>query len=400
MPQFLSGPGIGLPFPQNLYPTQLNNAPQDASSNTFSLNQGDVFVLPAGDWYVTLGLYCIIQYLDPVTGIWATGPGAAFNRGQIHVSSDGFNCRVANLTGCVISASVINGGTSYVQATTTITVVGAFQTGVALPTFAPIVGGALGFTGTFATDIPTKGAGYGIPPVVMIPPPPPAVANPNGVGGIPATAVAILGASGSLTSVSITNPGAGYPSAPVAAILTSPFDPNLSTGITQASVAFSLTSAGVIMGAFCTNNGGPLNNGSLNSLTLTIGGAGTSGSLTANVMQTVVSATVSGPGTGYGTSQGLVTTVGGVPNTGTITNDPMASYLAWDPRPANIGLTPGNTSVSVATAGTVYDGGLFEGAPGAIWVPGGGVVNSTVTLGTIALQMGGRHDRVVIQAAP
>lgn len=398
MPQFLSGPGIGLPFPQNLYPTQLNNAPQDASSNTFSLNQGDVFVLPAGDWYVTLGLYCVIQYLDPVTGIWSMGPGSAFNRGQIHVTSDGFNCRVANLTGCVFSASVINGGTSYVQATTTITAIGAFQTGVAVPTFVPIVGGALGFTGTFATDIPTKGAGYGIPPLVMIPPPPPAVANSNGVGGIPATAIAILGSSGSLTSVSITNPGAGYPSAPVAAILTSPFDPNLSTGITQASVAFSLTSAGVIMGAFCTNNGGPLVNGSLNSVTLSIGGAGSSGSLTANVMQTVVSGTLSSAGTGYGTGGVGFITYGGVPVTGTITNSPEAQYLAWDPRPANIAVTA--ASVSLAAPATVYDGGLFLAAPtfAALNPSSGGTPPTTVAGLTVI--MGGRHDKVVVQASP
>src|SRR5262249_47027785 len=161
-----------------------------------------------------------------------------------------------------------------------------------------------------------NGAGYGVAPIVMIPPPPPAQVNPNGVGGIPAEMVAVI-ASGTVSSISIVNPGAGYPTAPTPVIVPSPFDPNLSVGITQASVAFSLTSSGVIMGALCTNNGGPMNNGSLNSITLTIGGAGASGSLTANVMQTVVSATVSGPGTGYGTGQGLVTTVGGVPVQGT-----------------------------------------------------------------------------------
>src|SRR5882672_8903533 len=255
MPQFISGPGIGLAYPQNLYPSQLQNAPQDASTNKFDLAPGETFVLPAGDWYLSLGMYNILQFLDPVTNQWQIAPGAAFTRGLIHVSSDGFNARIANLTGCIVSASVINGGTNYVQATTTITAIGAFQTGVAVPTFTPIVGGALGMVATFSVNIPTAGLGYGIAPIVMIPPPPPAAANPNGVGGIPAEAVAILGASGSLTSVSMINQGAGYPSVPTAVIIPSPFDPNLTTGITQASVVFSLTSAGVIMGAFVTNNG-------------------------------------------------------------------------------------------------------------------------------------------------
>ena len=113
----------------------------------------------------------------------------------------------------------------------------------------------------------------------------PSQSNPNGVGGIQAAAIAVI-ASGTVSSISIVNPGAGYPTAPVAVVVPSPFDPNLATGITNATVAFSLTSVGAIMGAIVTNNGSPLPNGSLGSVTLSIGGAGSSGSLTANVMQT------------------------------------------------------------------------------------------------------------------
>jgi len=279
MPSPLSGPGVGLPYPQNLYPSELLNAPQDSSSNRLALAPGDTFVLPAGDWLISLGMYCILQFLDPVTNAWTTSSAAAYNRGVHFVSSDGFTQRIANLTGCVVSASVVAGGTNYVQSTTTITAISAGFSG-ASPTILPIVGGALGQTGTFSIDIPTKGAGYGIAPLVMIPPPPPAQSNANGVGGIQATAVAILGTGGSLTSVSLINVGAGYPTAPTAVIVPSPFDPHLSTGITQASVAFSLTSAGVIMGALVTNSGSPLTNGSLASVTLSVGGAGSAGSVT------------------------------------------------------------------------------------------------------------------------
>ena len=308
-------------------------------------------------------------------------------RGLFFVSSDGFNVRIANLTGCVVSAAVINGGTGYVQATTTITAIGAF-TG-ASPTLLPIVGGALGLTGTFTVDVPTKGAGYGVPPTVMIPPPPPAASNPNGVGGIPATAIAVI-SSGTISSISIINPGAGYPSAPAAVVVPSPFDPNLSTGITNATVSLSLTSSGVIMGALVTNNGSPLPNGSLGSVTLSIGGAGTSGSLTANVMQTVVSGSVSGAGTGANT---YGTTFGGAPIAGTITNGPSANYLAFEPRPAQIGLA----SVTAGFPGTVYDGGLFESAPTVVVVPGAG---ATSTIATVALVMGSRPDIAIVQPGP
>lgn len=397
MPSPLSGPGISLPFPQNLYPSEISGAPQDASSNRVPLAPGDSFVLPAGDWYVNLGFYCIIQYLDPVTQIWAAGTGAALNRGQVFVKSDGFNCRVANLTGCVYSASVINGGTNYVQSTTTITAIGTFN--LVAPTLLPIVGGALGLTGTYTLDVTTKGGGYGVAPLIMIPPPPPSYANTNGVGGIPATAIAVLGSGGTISSLSITNPGAGYPSAPIAVVVPSPFDPNLSVGITQATVAFSLTSAGVIMGALVTNNGGPLNNGSLASVTLSVGGAGASGSLTANVMQTVVAATVTGPGVGYGTVESPVITMGGAPVAGTITNDPTANRLAWLPRQAQIGVTPANTSVSVGSPGTIYDGGLFQAAPSInLLAPSNAATPSTIA--SIAAVMGSRFDKADIQAAP
>ena len=137
----LNGPGVGLGYPQNYYPSELQNAPQDPSSNRMALAPGDSFVIQAGDWIVSTGMYCVLQFLDPVTNTWVTPSGAAWTRGMQLVSADGFNVRVANLTGTVISASVINGGTGYVQATTTITAIGAFVG--AAPTLLPIVGGAV-----------------------------------------------------------------------------------------------------------------------------------------------------------------------------------------------------------------------------------------------------------------
>ena len=139
-----------------------------------------------------------------------------------------------------------------------------------------------------------------------------------------------------------------------------------------------------------TNNGAPLNNGSLASVTLSIGGAGASGSLTANVLQTVVSSSVTGAGTGLNT---YATTFGGAPLAGSITNGPDANYLAFMPRQAQIGFA----SVTANFVGTVYDGGLFESAPTVTVVPGAG---ATSTIATIALNMGSRYDIAIIQPGP
>jgi hypothetical protein len=393
MPVPLAGPGQGLPFPQNLYPTQLSNAPSDASSNRLALGPGDTFVIPAGDWVIGLGMYCVLQYLDPVTNTWILSSSSAYHRGFEFLSADGFTQRIANLTGCVVSAAIVNGGTNYVQSTTTITAIGTFGNGAA-PTLLPIVGGALGLTGTFTIDVPTKGAGYGVAPLVMIPPPPPAQTNANGVGGIQATAIAVLGASGSISSISITNPGAGYPTAPVAVVVTSPFDPNLNAGITTASVVFSLASAGAITGVLVTNNGNPLNNGSLGSVTLSVGGAGSSASLTANVLQTIVSGSISGSLVGFGASGAQLQTFGGAPLQGSIVNGPDSNFLSWMPRPANAAIL--GASLSIGAPATIYDGGLFESAPTFVLV--GAIAGSVAP--TLAMVMGSRPDIAIIQPGP
>ena len=199
MTQKISGPGIGLPPPQNYYPSQLQNAAQDPSSNRLCLNAGDTFVIPAGEFWINTGCYSVLQFLDPVTNVWSMGANAAWNGGHQFVVSDGYTTRLANLTGCPVSAVITQQGGGWVQASTTITAVGSTST------WLPLIGGALAVVGATLTS---NGAGYGVPPLVMIPPPPPASNNSNGVGGIPAAAYATI-ASGTISAISFTNPGAG-----------------------------------------------------------------------------------------------------------------------------------------------------------------------------------------------
>ena len=135
MSQYIAGPGLGLPIPQNLYPHNLNNAPYDTSSSKVCLSPGDTLPVPAGDWLVNMGQYLVLQYLDPVSGGWTMGPNAAWQGGHYFVVSDGFNVRVANLTGCPYSATVTSYGSGYAQATTTISPTPGNST------WLPIVGG-------------------------------------------------------------------------------------------------------------------------------------------------------------------------------------------------------------------------------------------------------------------
>lgn len=386
----LSGPGLGLQIPQSLYPSQVNGAPVDSPTNSISLAPGDQLPIPAGDWFINPGSYCVVQFLDPVTNTWNMAPSAGWMGGPQFVKSDGFNWRVANMLGCPISASVVTFGSAYVQATTTVTATGGTST------WAPIVGGALAVVGGTLTS---NGAGYGVAPLVLIPSPPPGTNNANGVGGIPASAYATI-ASGTVSGISFTNPGAGYPSAPTAVIVPNPTDPNLSTGITAATVAFSLTGSGQVRGALCTNPGNPLTSPA--NITLTVAGAGTQATLTPNVMQTVTAASVVGSATtGYGSVAAALTTIGGVPATSTITNGPESLYLAFRPRPAQIGLAVTGVGSLNAQTGTIYDGGLFMGIPTPVVAIQPVVATGTVTgAHTIVLTMGVRPDIVSLQPAP
>ena len=390
MTQRINGPGVGLPYPQNLYPSQLGNAPPDAATNRICLAPGDTLPIPAGDWFVNTGQYSMLQFADPITGLWSQGPNAAWAGGHQFVVSDGFNVRVANLLGCPLSATVAAYGTgTYVQSTTTITATPGNST------WLPIIGGALGGLSLIAA-----GAGYGVAPEVFIPAPPPASNNVNGVGGIPAAAYAVI-SSGTVSGVTFTNPGAGYPSGVTLVLVPSPTDPNLSAGITNATISFSVVNAGSLTGALCTNNGAPLSNP--NQFTLTVTGAGSAASLTGNVLQTVTAGSVSGFGLGYGTVSALLTTVGGVPAAGSISLNPDGNGLAWRPRPAQIGLTVTGAGSLATQVGTIYDGGLFltSAAPGFV-LQLNPITATTVSLtgATIALTMGSRPDIVTLQPAP
>lgn len=394
MPSPLSGPGVGLPIPQNLYPSQLQNAPQDPSSNRLALNAGDTFVLPAGDWYVQTGCYSVTQYLDPVTNTWNMTSTAAWTGGIQYIKSDGFNFRIANLLNCPVSAVITQSGGGWTQGSTTITATGGTST------WLPIIGGALAQVGGTMTAV---GAGYGIAPLVMIPPPPAAANNANGVGGIAASAYTAIG-TGTVSGFTFTNVGAGYPSAPIGVIVPSPFDPNLATGITAATVTFSLTNSGALTGALCTNSGAPL--AASNGITLGIAGGGTNATLVANVLTSVTAVTVTGAGTGYGTVSALLTTVGGAPSVGTLTNSELLG-LAWRPRPAQVGLTisTGAGGTIAAQNGTIFDGGLF--LQSTTTAPNYVIVTQPLTSSTqayvnatLALTMGTRPDIVTIQPAP
>jgi hypothetical protein len=403
-----------------LYPSELFNAPYDYPTNAQCLAAGDQIPIPRGDWLISLGSYCVLQFFDPVDGIWEIIASAAWDSGLIYVQSDGFNYRIANLTGCPVGGIVNNyGAGGYVQGSTTIAVTGGGGS-----TWAPIVGGQLVMTTTTVVTA-NAGAGHGVAPLAMLPAPPGPSTNANGVGGFQASGFCTI-ASGTVSGFTFTNPGAGYTSGTTYTIVTqpNPTDPNIPTGITNATLIFSTTGSGSITGVLCTNPGAPLS--TPNNITLTVSGAGTQATISAIMCQTCVAVSVVGGSTITTASvAGLVTSVGGYPQsagpatpiTGTITNAPVyliagavsiggaGVYGLWArPRPLQSQLTIGGTGTVAAQAGIIYDGGLFFGVPTPAFISGGGnqltqtaVAGSITGSSTILLTMGSRPDIVIMQ---
>ena len=212
----ISGPGLGLQPPAFLYPAiLLNGAPYPENTNSFALGAGDTMPIPSGEWLIGLGEYTIIQELDPISGTWRAITSGGVAAGQLeYVRSDGFNVRVANLTGCVIGAIITSSSAGWTAATTISANLGG-------STWQAVIGGAQSTT----ASISTVGGGFGIAPVIISP-------RPAGVG-IPANWVATIG-SGTISGLTNIDQGAGYGasngSTITLTIIPNPSDPNLIAG--------------------------------------------------------------------------------------------------------------------------------------------------------------------------
>lgn len=370
MGQQLGGAGILLPPPQNFYPSELYNAPQDPSSNAMTLNAGDTFVVPAGNFFLHLGTPLIMQFKDPVNGIWTLPISAS--EWPTYVKSDGQNIRIANLTGCPVGAVVTNAGSGYNQATAT----AAATTG--LSTWQPIVGGQLS-----VTSITVAGGNYGVPPILMIPPPP----SP----GLQATGYCTI-TSGSVSAVTLDNVGAGYTSLPTTQIVPSPFDPNLAAGITQATITMALVGSGSITGLLCTNPGAAVTS----APSITFAG-GSSAAATAFLMQTMTGASVFSAGSGYSAGGAALTTVGGIPSATEANTIPLHEGKKFIPRPASA-LLAVPVGGSIASVSAIYDGGLFLGTPGTVVnTLSGGLITSSAS---VAANLGSGPGNFWMQPAP
>lgn len=309
-------------------------------------------------WFIAkLGRYSVLQMKDPITGIWR-GIGDDSNA-QRYFYTDGVNVRIANQSGCAVGAVVTTAGSAYTAAPTVVASAGA-------STWLAVLGPYV----TSAT-VNYGGTSYVYPPIVVIDAPP--------AGGVQASATCAI-TTNSVSSITITNQGAGYSAgAPNIRLVNDPRD-TTGSGATATAV---LAGSGTIAAVLCTDHGNAITSGTIP--TLTFG----SGSAAATVVMNwgITTYAVTAAGAGYGTSVlvELSAAEAALP-TATRTNPATENFLVRR-RKALVWVVSGSTG-GLAVGGIIEDGGVYTGIPTPVYTYQG----LPTTVGVLALTMGGFTD--------
>jgi hypothetical protein len=198
-------------------------------TTAIELQGAQAYAIPAGRWNVNLGTKTVFQEFNPITlGYQNIEVGSTSTLGGT-VFSDGVNYRLFNPTGTGTGSTISAAGSGYL----TPPVVTASSGG---SVWRAIVGGAVSST----ISITNGGTNYTYPPLVLISPPP--------GGGIPATAYATLTA-GVVSAVTLVAAGAGYAFPPTISFVNDPREGL--NGVAQgynAAATCTLTGSGTVTG--------------------------------------------------------------------------------------------------------------------------------------------------------
>ncbi len=248
------------------------------------------YTIPSGNWYLTLGPYTALQYFDSLANLWRTAQTGPTSD-PVQVSSDGANYRVKNVVGQCMAAVITAAGSGMnngVYSTSLGTALAAaignsltFAETVGTPTrratYNLVVGGAINTSLT----ITAAGAGYAQFPMIVASDPP--------SGGVRATAVCTaLTAGGGLSTVTVTNQGAGYTTAPTFTVVPQTSDINGNGAVLTAT----LTGSGTLTAMYATDPGAGYI--AVPTLTFTGGGSPTATAVMCLSVATVGAATVTG----------------------------------------------------------------------------------------------------------
>lgn len=347
-------------------------------TNLVTLNAGEIWMLPSGEFLINPGPYTTPQFLDPVSGRWIN-INADSGVQPVAICSDGSNVRLANLTGCVVGANITAAG----NGASLTNGIGTAATGLTVTisgggsTWVPVVGGAVNPTVTISAG----GTNYLYPPIVEFTPPP--------SGGIQASGYSLIGST-TVSSVVVTNQGAGYTTAPTISFINDLRD-NTGTGA-SATINATLLGNTQVTALYPSNPGTALT--SVPTFTFSPTSA-----ITATAIMNFTVTGVSGVGA-QTTFTGSPLVIGmaapltpGNRVTAGIAGPVMDSQLTFC-RPAFLTLTTATNALT--TTAQIIDGGFgFQQIPTAYVLPAGLSVNGTAGIAT--LTVGGTVDTSYVQ---
>src|SRR5882672_9059454 len=135
-----------------------------------ALGSGGVWYPPPGEWLIATVPNAAVEWWDPIANAWRNSFSNS-NTGD-YFGTDGYNLRIHNLTGAILSAPITAAGSGGVNG------IGFAATGAAIAFSAPPAGGVLA-TGyvivggsVAAPTITQAGSGFAMPPLVVIDAPP------------------------------------------------------------------------------------------------------------------------------------------------------------------------------------------------------------------------------------
>jgi len=344
-------------------------------SSTINLPAGGTYVIPSGQYQLLLGAYTFLQWYDPITQLWRVNSTVA-QSDSFMITSDGFNYRLANLTGSVVGASVTNAGSGYTNgiyppaaqlgtaAAPSVTFAAAGGSVLAKGTV--IVGGAINTT----VAITAGGSNYTLPPTLIVSNPP--------AGGVPATATCTI-SGGAINAVTVTNQGAGYTVAPTIAVVNQQLDTTGSGAVL--TVNATLTGSGGITAITVPQNGV----GMTSVPAITFSPASTSAA-TAIMVFTITTGVAQTSASNMGT--GNVGFAGGnLATAQSINTNPAITTGLYVPRIATTGF-----NTTAAGGITFNDSGLHQTVPAGIAyaVLSNGTISAAAT--AVAQTVGGVSD--------
>lgn len=363
MPIQFGGPGV-TPSLGNLVSTEI------------TLQSGAVWCPAAGRWSIKQGAYTTWQEYDPITGAWIVPGGGGVAGGVEVVFCDGTNYRLANQTGSVVGASVTTAGSGYTATTPPTWTVSA---GGAV--FRSVIGGSI----NTSVSVTAGGSGYTYPPLVIFSAPPP--------GGVPATGYCTLSA-GAVSTVTVTDQGGGYNTPPTVTFVNDPRE-QLGAGApavatitagTGAAATCTLTGAGTLVAAICTDHG---QGGQTAVPTLTISSG--SGAATAIMCWSITAYVISTTTAGSGYAAPIIISGYDTAPTQSANTNPMISSKLVKTRNAFIVGAISGSGVS-ATGQVVKDGGIYTALP-TMFVASTGIQGaSAVQVTFLSSTMGGQTD--------